>query len=563
MSAANLLLPVLRLLADGNRGRLAAGALLATATVLAGIALLGLSGWFITATALAGLVPATALMFDVFAPAAAIRLLALVRTAARYGERLVTHDATLGVLATLRVRLFRAFALPGAARGLLARPGRLLFRLTSDIDALESLYLRLGVPAVAAIGAALVAGAALSFIAWPMGLGLGLFLLVVGLGVPALAALAGRRAARRRALGLEALRARVIDLVDGQTDLLMAGRLTEQHEAAMIADAYLAAADDRLNRIETGAGFLLGAAGTFALVGVLLASAALVEAGAIGAPVAALALLIALAAMEPFAALRRGALEIGRSLLAIERLAPTMLTPPVPEAMPVPSNARLAVEIRGMTCRHEGAANAVLTALHLDIAVGERVALIGPSGAGKSSLMQVIAGELVQVSGHVATQPSALLTQRSELFRDTVAGNLRLAHPKAGDGELWAALEAAGLGADIRALPLGLASRLGDGGLGLSGGQARRLALTRLLLRPVPLWLLDEPTEALDGAVAADVLARLARAAEGRTLVIATHLRREAALADRLIAIGGGGMQREARKGQPGYDEMLAGLRAG
>ncbi len=563
MSAVRLLPPMLRLLATGNRGRLTAGALLAAATVLSGIALLGLSGWFITATALAGLVPVTALVFDVFAPAAAIRLLALTRTAARYGERLVTHDATLGVLATLRVRLFRAFALPGAARDLLARPGRLLFRLTSDIDALESLYLRLGVPAFAAIGAALVAGAALSFIAWPMGLGLGLFLLVAGLGVPALAALAGRRAARRRALGLEALRARVIDLVDGQTDLLMAGRLTEQHEAAMEADAYLAAADDRLNRIETGAGFLLGVAGTVALVGVLLASASLVERGAIGAPVAALALLIALAAMEPFAALRRGALEIGRSLLAIERLAPTLLVPPVPEAMPVPSNARLAVEVRGMTCRHEGAATAVLTALHLDIALGERVALIGPSGAGKSSLIQVIAGELAQVSGHVATQPSALLTQRSELFRDTVAGNLRLAHPKAGDGELWAALQLAGLGDDIRALPFGLASRLGDGGLGLSGGQARRLALARLLLRPVPLWLLDEPTEALDGAVAADVLARLGRAAEGRTLVIATHLRREAALADRLIAIGGGGIQREARKGQPGYDEMLAGLRAG
>lgn len=563
MSAAHLLLPVLRLLADGNRARLAAGALLATTTVLAGIALLGLSGWFITATALAGLVPAVALVFDVFAPAAAIRLLALLRTAARYGERLVTHDATLGVLATLRVRLFRAFALPGAARGLLARPGRLLFRLTSDIDALESLYLRLAVPAFAAIGTALVAGIALSVFAWPMGLGLGLFLLVTGLGVPALAALAGRRAARRRALGLEALRARVIDLVDGQTDLLLAGRLPAQHAAAMKADAYLAAADDRLNRIETCAGFLLGAAGTLALVGVLLASAALVERGVIGVPLAALALLIALAAMEPFAALRRGALEIGRSLLAIERLAPTLLVPPVPEVMPVPANNRLAVEIKGLTCRHDGAAAAVLTALDLDIAIGERVALIGPSGAGKSSLMQVIAGELAQVSGSVATRPSALLTQRSELFRDTLAGNLRLANPKAGDGDLWAALEAAGLGDDVRALPLGLASRLGDGGLGLSGGQARRLALARLLLRPVPLWLLDEPTEALDGAVAADVLARLGRAADGRTLVIATHLRREAALADRLIAIGGGGIQRDARKGEPGYDEMLAGLRAG
>ena len=101
--------------------------------------LLGLSGWFITATALAGLSTTAAMTFNVFTPSAAIRLLALGRTAARYGERIVTHDATLAVLAALRERLFRSWAQPQAARYLLQRPARLLFRLTQDIDALESL----------------------------------------------------------------------------------------------------------------------------------------------------------------------------------------------------------------------------------------------------------------------------------------------------------------------------------------------------------------------------------------------------------------------------------------
>ena len=115
------------------------GALLATLTVLAGMALLGLSGWFITATALAGLVPATAFMFDVFAPSAGIRLRAVGRTGSRYAERLLTHDATFAVLAALRVRLFRAWAGADAARALLRQPAKLLFRLTADLDALESL----------------------------------------------------------------------------------------------------------------------------------------------------------------------------------------------------------------------------------------------------------------------------------------------------------------------------------------------------------------------------------------------------------------------------------------
>jgi ATP-binding cassette subfamily C protein CydC len=98
------------------------GAALAALTVLMGMALLGLSGWFITATALAGLVPATALVFDVFMPSAGIRLLAVGRTGARYAERLVTHDATLAVLAALRQRLFLSWARPQGARLLLQRP---------------------------------------------------------------------------------------------------------------------------------------------------------------------------------------------------------------------------------------------------------------------------------------------------------------------------------------------------------------------------------------------------------------------------------------------------------
>ena len=146
------------------------GALVASLTVLMGMALLGLSGWFIAATAIAGLVPATALVFDVFMPSAGIRLLAMGRTASRYGERVVTHETTLAVLAVLREKLFIGWAQPGAARLLQLRPARLLQRLTADVDALDSLYLRLMVPVVAAAGAALLAGVVLGALQWWLGL---------------------------------------------------------------------------------------------------------------------------------------------------------------------------------------------------------------------------------------------------------------------------------------------------------------------------------------------------------------------------------------------------------
>src|SRR5450830_1824388 len=164
--------PVLRQLLLAQPGKLLAGAVLAALTVIAGMALLGLSGWFITATSIAGLHTSTALMFDVFGPSAGIRLLAIGRTGSRYAERLVTHDATFAALANIRVQLFRGWTRPEAASRLLRQPAKLLFRLTADIDALEALYLRLLVPAFTALCVALLAGVALGVMQWQLGLGL-------------------------------------------------------------------------------------------------------------------------------------------------------------------------------------------------------------------------------------------------------------------------------------------------------------------------------------------------------------------------------------------------------
>lgn len=541
--------------------RLALGAGLAALTVLMGMGLLGLSGWFITATALAGLHAASAMLFDVFMPSAGIRLLALGRTGARYGERLLTHDATFAALAALRVRLFRGWARPDAARQLLARPARLLFRLSADIDALESFYLRLLVPAAAALGAALLAGLVLGVMNLWMGLLLALWLLGAGWGIALVLARRARPAAVRRAQAMESLRARTADLVAGQTELIMAGRIEAQREALAAADRHLAAADLVLNRLEAGAGMAYGLAGTLTLAAVLLAVGLLAGEGAIGAPAAALALLVALGAIEPFAALRRGALEAGRSWLAARRLAPHMAAGPEPMLVPHAPGEGLALQAHALTLAHPGSRRPALHRSAFTVATGERVAVIGPSGAGKSTLLAAAAGELAPAEGELRALPSCLLTQRTDLFQDTLRDNLRLADPSADDARLWSVLQAAGLADEVRAMPSALDSLLGEGGLGLSGGQARRLALARLLLRNVPFWLIDEPTEALDTATAHDVLLRLRAQAAGRTLLIATHLRREAALADRLLVLRSGRIVADLRRGTAAFEAALSALR--
>ena len=558
MKTSLMLNPVLRQLLLAQPGKLIAGAVLAALTVVAGMALLGLSGWFITATSIAGLHASTAIVFDVFGPSAGIRLLAIGRTGSRYAERLVTHDATFAALAAIRVQLFRGWSRPEAAGRLLRQPARLLFRLTADIDALEALYLRLLVPAFTALCAALLAGVALGAMQWQLGLGLAAWLLAAGGGISWLVARAARRPAIVRSRAIEKLRSGTIDLVAGQTDLVMAGRIDAQCAALGQIDRSLAQADFALQRLETAAGAAYGVAGSVTLAGVLLAVAALVQQQALNVPLAALALLIALTAVEPFAGLRRGALEAGRMLLAMRRLAPRL---DAQEIAALPADSAPGLRLEHVSAAHAGSNVAILHDVSLHIADGERVALIGPSGAGKSTLLAIAARELAPLSGKVSAPRACLFTQKTELFQDSLRDNLRLADPSASDAQLWAALQSAGLDEEVRAFAGGLDTLLGEGGLGLSGGQARRLALARLFLHESTLWLLDEATEALNAQVAIDVLQRLRARSDGRTLLIATHLRREAALADRLVSLRDGRIVADAHRGTQAFEAALAGLR--
>ena len=549
--------PLLRQLLLARPATMLLGAALSALTVVAGMALLGLSGWFITATSIAGLSATAALMFDVFGPSAGIRLLAIGRTGSRYAERLVTHDATFAALAAIRVRLFRSWSLPEAGNRLLRQPGKLLFRLTADIDALESVYLRLLVPVASAVCAAVLAGLALAFLDTGLGVAFAAWLLASGGVITWLVARRARRHAVLRARGVEQLRSGAIDLVAGQTDLVMAGRIDAQRDLLAQIDRSLAATDIALQRLDANAGAAYGMVGSVTLAGVLLAVAALAGQGRIGVPAAALAVLVALSAMEPFAGLRRGALEAGRMLLALRRLSPRGVA-----QQASPAAVANGLSLIDISAAPAGSSHPVLHGVSLILAPGEKVALIGHSGAGKSTLLALAARELAPLAGTVSAPRACLFTQRTELFQDSLRDNLRLADPHADDARLWDALEAAGLAQEVRALRQGLDTPLGEGGLGLSGGQLRRLALARLFLHDSTLWLLDEATEALHADIAGDVLRRLGERGKGRTVLIATHLRREAQLADRLVTLRHGRIVGDARRGTPGFEAALGSLRA-
>lgn len=546
------LLPILRLFWRGDRRAFLAGILLSAVTILAGTALLGLSGWFITASAIAG-AAGTGLTFDFFRPSAGIRFLAIARTAGRYGERLTSHGATLKFLALLRVRIFRNLAAADFARLGRFRSGEVLARLTSDVDNLDNVYLRLFLPALAGLGSLALITLALCLIDLRLALLTGALILAASALMIVAGAVLGLRAARRQTLAREAIRLRAIDLSRGQTELLLSAQLGRQREAILHAHERSEEAADRIGLIEAWQSAGLFLTGQAALLLVLALGAPLVVTGRIGAAALAMALLVTFGAIEAVTPLGRGALALGRTLLAAGRLAP-LVRDPAPDATPDP-RAPMPVDTGTPLLALQDVSfgwstgRPIFERLSLTLSPGERVALAGPSGSGKSTILALAAGIYSPQAGRVLFRGTeqvcpgrnglGLLPQASALFSGTVAENLRLADPSATDDALWAALEIAGLASRISELPQGLAALLGEGGQGLSGGELRRLALARLIVFSPSVFLLDEPTENMGEELGLAVLERLFAARPHAAFLYATHRESEAGLAHRLVRVAG------------------------
>jgi len=211
-----------------------------------------------------------------------------------------------------------------------------------------------------------------------------------------------------------------------------------------------------------------------------------------------------------------------------------------------PAGASLAAQglsVQGLAVRHAGAVRPLFEGLHGTLAPGQRLALVGASGSGKSSLLDVLAGSLAPDAGTVQRPPGsrvALAAQRPWIFRGTLADNIRLGAAGATDAEVLAAARVAQVWRFAQHLPAGLDSEVGERGVGLSGGEARRVALARALLRAPDLLLLDEPTAFLDPATEADLLRALADATRGRMVVVATHSPAVMAWAGRCLGLPGG-----------------------
>jgi ATP-binding cassette subfamily C protein CydC len=536
------------------RAWMALGAAVATVTVLANVGLMAVAGWFIASMAIAG---SAGVLMNYVMPAALVRLLAILRTGGRYAERLVTHEATFRLLAELRVWFFRRIEPIAPAALARQRAGDLLTRIQSDIDTLQSAYLRLIAPlAVATIAIAVVTIALYRYNAAIAALVL-VLLVIAGIVVPLLAYRVGREPGTALVHTKADLRVAVLDAVHGMAELAVYGG---SDRAAARIDGLTRRAIDVQRRLAAHAALCEGAVGLCANLAMwvtTLVAVALVGDGMLQPAELPMLALGVLASFEAVGPLPAAMLRLGEALAAARRVFDLADLPLPVEAplSPSPQPRDFAIEMRNVHLRYDAQHAWALDGFDLELRSGARVAVVGPSGAGKSSIVNVLlrfyeyqAGE-VRLGGHDLRRyrpddlrrSIAVVSQDTFLFNSTILENLRIANPDADDSAVIEAAQHAELHDFVASLPDGYRTWVGETGVKLSAGQARRVAITRALLRDSPILLLDEPTEGLDPTTAQAIIASLARLVRGRTVLLITHdLAALHGLVDEVVVIAAG-----------------------
>jgi thiol reductant ABC exporter CydC subunit len=470
----------------------------------------------------------------------AVQAFALARSVFRYLERLVSHDAALRALATMRVTAYRRLERLAPAGLPAFRSGDLVSRLVADVDGIADRWLRVLLPYTTAA----VAGAGtVCFVALLLpsaALVLAVSLVVAAVVAPWSAGVAARQAERRIAPRRGELAVASLDLLRGCAELVAFGAAEAGLDRAAAADRALSQAE---GRSASGRGIAAAvtalAAGASVWASLVLGVPA-VRSGALPGVALAVLVLTPLAAHEVFGALAPAAQQLPRIRGSAARVQAVLRHPdPVrePTSPRPPPPPPYDLRIEGLSARWDPAGPDVLSGIDLSVPAGRRVAIVGPSGAGKTTLAMVLlrfldpsagrvtlAGtDITSLDGDSVRRIVGLCAQDAHVFDTTLGENLRLARRDATGEQMRSALGRAGLLGWVEGLPAGLDTDVGEHGVRLSGGQRQRLSLARVLLADFPVLVLDEPTEHLDEQTADQLTRDLLAATESRTILLITH----------------------------------------
>ena len=511
------LLPFLRLFKFAKLP-LFLGLVLMITGLASSIGLLTTSGWFLAATAIAGL----GTLFNFFYPSASVRGLAISRTLFRYFEKLVTHDATFRILAKLRVQVFEKIIPLSPAVLNRYRNSDLLNRLVSDVDTLDSLYLRLIAPFITAIFVILAMCIGLSFVNVPLALGLGVSLLLLVLVIPTVFYQLGKKFGDKLVHSRALYRTQFLEFIQAQAELLLFNAEDKLKNNMAKTEANWQADQQKeanLSGFSTALSLFLNGL----IIAAMLWFSSQAEFGNDEYRMAFIALFTfaALASFEILMPLGSAFLHIGQVIASAERVTDIIEQRPLVTfngKAEFDQNATTLIEAKDLSFTYPERQNRALENLNLTIQKGKKIAILGKTGSGKSTLLQLL------VRNYDANQGEfCFLTQRVHVFSDTLRQNLQFASAvNIPDEKMIEVLNQVGLG-KLLEQEQGLDIWLGDGGRPLSGGEQRRLGLARILLNDAPILLLDEPTEGLDRETERQILRLILAHAENKTLIMVTH----------------------------------------
>ncbi|AXN30128.1 MULTISPECIES: heme ABC transporter ATP-binding protein/permease CydC [Vibrio] len=514
---------------------LSLGMLLAFLTLFASIGLLTLSGWFLSAAAVAGLTIARE-TFNYMLPGAFVRGFAMGRTAGRWGERVVSHNATFKLLTDLRIFFFSKLAplIPGRVSNL--RDADLLNRLVADIDAMDHVYLRLVSPMVVGTLGILGLTALICWFDMELGLTLGAILMALLLIWPVLFYKLGKTNGAELTQNKADLRIATLDWLQGYSELTLFGA-EERYRNAILNVQERLLKNQYFNAHFAGlAQALLMLANGWTIV-LMLWLAADGVGGNMPDPMVALVVFATMASVELLMPIAGAFQHLGQTLTSARRLNDIILSEPdvqFPEQNTQHDNA-YSIEYENVTFRYPDGDSNTLQDISLQIPAKHRIAVVGQTGSGKSTLMQLlnrywdtqqgdikIAGQSIRHwSESQLRQAISVVSQRVDILNGTLRDNVLMASPDASDEILSESLTKVGLEKLLD--DQGLDTWLGDGGRQLSGGEKRRIGIARALLHNGPILLLDEPTEGLDKQTEQQIMQLFEQHFEDKTVVFITH----------------------------------------
>ena len=533
------------LISKSQGKRLYIGIFWAFITALSGIALLMLSGWFITATALTGLAISAGLVviFDMYMPGSGIRFFALSRTVGRYIERIYNHDSILRLISTYRLTLFKGLSSLSTQQLRATSDSEWLGRLTSDLDALDTILLSYIIPPIVTTLTVITLTFFLSFFWFDLAIYLGSIMLLCLLVSIRVTVGRTKQYGSLTASLLNDCRNDVIEHLQGAYELKSNGLMKqhEQHILHRLNDFYRAQSSLNSNvaNIQWGLDCLLG----LIMMALIWAGLMAVNAEIVSGSVAIMIVMMFLGLSELLQSTPSQFSRWGSTSFSANRL--TQLN----QATPLVQQATLKqIDSLDMTLYHnKKIALSQYQTLSFSLTKHQLLNIQGRSGSGKSTVARLLIGaenlesstdknNRITINGELTLNKICLenwyshlayLEQRNTLFAGTLGYNLTLGLPKVSEKEVWEALTMVELFDWTNALPQGLNTWLGEAGSKVSGGQARRICLARLLLRNPQLVILDEPFNGIDDAMATRIWNNILLWLGDRMTIILTHERPE------------------------------------